>query len=317
MMPSKHAPQILVIDDSRLMRKGFIKLLSDQYDILEASDGVEGWQILQENDNIAMVFTDLNMPNMDGFDLLKTIRSSSDPAMASMPVVVITGRNDSEEVRDKLLNLGATDLIGKPYKPLALKARAKGCTDCFNYRVGEHSRGTMVDELTGLDSFAFFRKHGEKQLSLSRRHGHSLSVVRIDVTSYTDMLGRFGTAITDRIIVTIAKTLNECLRLEDSASYMGADKFALLLPCATLTGADEVIARITERTHDLNLKIGEEIFKVGFCTGIDTRRIDSDELNFQSLVDHAEAALRQALSSGPDHTVHYKEGKVTPILSEA
>jgi len=118
-------PVILIVDDSRVMRVSMKKALSKEYTVIEAVDGEDAWNKLQEESAIQVVFSDLSMPNLDGYGFLERIRQSDVQHIRDIPFIVITGNDDSEGMHQKVLSLGATDLIGKPFKSSALRALAE------------------------------------------------------------------------------------------------------------------------------------------------------------------------------------------------
>ncbi len=108
---------ILVIDDETATLTMFRLFLSALgYRVLTAEDGPTGLQLM-EQENPAVIFTDLKMPIMDGFDVIRAIKKKA-PATE---VVVITGHGDMDLVL-QALNLEATDFINKPIKREALEA---------------------------------------------------------------------------------------------------------------------------------------------------------------------------------------------------
>ena len=82
--------RILLVDDSKVMRKSAAKMLSDEFDVLTAEDGLDGLRQLEADNTIQIVFSDLSMPKLDGYGLLKKIRSAPDPGISGMPVIVVT-----------------------------------------------------------------------------------------------------------------------------------------------------------------------------------------------------------------------------------
>jgi len=118
-------PPILVVDDSKLMRAALTKMLREDYSVHEAGNGQEAWDFLQKGDLVQMVFTDLSMPVMDGFGLIKEIRASLNPNIKDLPIVVITGAEEDEKLREQALGLGATEFVTKPFKSTQIKARAQ------------------------------------------------------------------------------------------------------------------------------------------------------------------------------------------------
>ncbi|HSP01427.1 MAG TPA: response regulator [Thioalkalivibrio sp.] len=108
-------PVILIVDDSRVMRQALKKILAPLYGVAEAGDGEEGWSRMLERPAIAGVFTDLSMPRLDGFGLMRRIRESGDEGVNTLPILLITGNEDSAGTRERALAAGATGVIMKPF----------------------------------------------------------------------------------------------------------------------------------------------------------------------------------------------------------
>ena len=103
--------KVLVVDDYEKMRQRICAILRQlSLNISEASNGVEALKILRK-EKFDMVFTDIVMPEMDGFELCEEIRKTSD--WVDMPVVVISTHYDSNYIV-KALRHGADDYIPKP-----------------------------------------------------------------------------------------------------------------------------------------------------------------------------------------------------------
>lgn len=104
--------RILVVEDSPTMRQLItftLKRLKD-VEIVEASDGVDGLKKIAGG-KFDIIFTDINMPIMDGLKLVSLVRN--DPANKNVPIVVITTEGGQED-RDRALALGANSYITKP-----------------------------------------------------------------------------------------------------------------------------------------------------------------------------------------------------------
>jgi PleD family two-component response regulator len=105
-------PHALIADDSRIVRATLSKHLSDLFDFSEALDGEEAWEFFLGNASIDLLITDLTMPRLDGYGLLRRMRASGSEHLRDMPVVVISGTDDADE-RRQAREAGATDLITK------------------------------------------------------------------------------------------------------------------------------------------------------------------------------------------------------------
>jgi chemosensory pili system protein ChpA (sensor histidine kinase/response regulator) len=120
------APLVMVVDDSLTVRRVTQRLLQREgYRVVTAKDGLEALDRLSEERPVVML-SDIEMPRMDGFDLLRQVRSK--PMLSGLPVVMITSRT-AQKHRDYATELGANHYLGKPYSEeelLALVARYAG-----------------------------------------------------------------------------------------------------------------------------------------------------------------------------------------------
>jgi two-component system chemotaxis response regulator CheY len=116
------AYNILIVDDSIPMRAVVKKVIKasgfDIGDFFEAGNGKEALQVLDEQ-WLDLVLTDYNMPDMNGLELLKAMKSSD--TLADIPVVIVT--TEGSELRmEEFLQQGATAYIKKPFTPEQIKA---------------------------------------------------------------------------------------------------------------------------------------------------------------------------------------------------
>ena len=145
---------ILIADDIEATREMLGDLLSDDYDIFYAADGVEALNMLREHkDETALVLLDLSMPNMTGREVLREMQVSEE--LMSIPVIVLTADQDAEL---DSLKIGAMDFISKPFPNIDIvKARIAKCIELSETR--DLIRHTERDKLTGLYHFDFFLRY--------------------------------------------------------------------------------------------------------------------------------------------------------------
>lgn len=107
--------KILIVEDSPTMRQliSFALKRLRGVRIAEANDGVDGLRKISA-EKFDLIFTDINMPIMDGLKLVSLVRN--DPSSKDIPIVVITTEGASED-RERALALGANDYITKPIQP--------------------------------------------------------------------------------------------------------------------------------------------------------------------------------------------------------
>ncbi|MET0517913.1 MAG: response regulator, partial [Burkholderiaceae bacterium] len=107
------APLVMVVDDSLTVRRVTQRLLEREgYRVRLAKDGLDAMEQLAADELPALVLSDIEMPRMDGFDLVRNMRS--DARLAPLPVVMITSRI-AQKHRDYAAQLGVDHYLGKPY----------------------------------------------------------------------------------------------------------------------------------------------------------------------------------------------------------
>ncbi|MFN3890859.1 MAG: response regulator [Beijerinckiaceae bacterium] len=106
--------EILIVDDSRTMRDMLIRALTEGgFAVTQASDGQEALEVLDES-NFDLIITDINMPRLDGFGLIESIRK--DNRHRFTPVVVLTTESAADK-KQKARDAGASGWIVKPFEP--------------------------------------------------------------------------------------------------------------------------------------------------------------------------------------------------------
>jgi two-component system chemotaxis response regulator CheY len=114
--------KILVVDDSSTMRRIIMNTLKSlgYENVVQAADGVEAWEALQQNPDIGLLMTDWNMPNMNGLELVKKIRA--DERYKNLPIIMVTTEGGKKEVI-MALKAGVNNYIVKPFDKKTLKEK--------------------------------------------------------------------------------------------------------------------------------------------------------------------------------------------------
>jgi CheY-like chemotaxis protein len=103
---------ILIVDDSTTVRKLLVHTLkAKNYRCLEATDGFDALEKLAQNSEVKLIISDLNMPNMDGLELITAVRQ--DPLYSDLPIIMLTTDN-SPENRKLAFDAGANLYLVKP-----------------------------------------------------------------------------------------------------------------------------------------------------------------------------------------------------------
>ncbi len=188
----KQRQKILVIDDSEMNRAILADMLEDDYDILEAADGVEGVKMLERHaGELSLVLLDIVMPNMDGFEVLSVMNQNR--WIEDVPVIMVSAESGSSQV-ERAYEMGVTDFIMRPFDALIVRrrvvntillyAKQKRLVAMVNDQIAEKEKrsGLMIDILSHIVEF----RNGESGMHI------------LHVRKLTDLLLRHLVLHTDR-----------------------------------------------------------------------------------------------------------------------
>jgi len=115
--------EVLIVDDSRVVREMIVACLRGVADLqfTHAASGLEAIERLSLG-RFALVFLDLNMPDIGGFEVLEFVRGQD--ALREVPIIVVTTRGD-EGSRERALAMGATRFMTKPFEPADILAEVR------------------------------------------------------------------------------------------------------------------------------------------------------------------------------------------------
>lgn len=116
--------RILTIDDSKTIRDMLMLTLAEAgFDVIQAVDGQDGLDVLaREQTEVDVIITDINMPRMDGYEVIRNLRR--DPTYKSKPILVLTTESDGDK-KSQAREAGATGWMVKPFDPERLVATVR------------------------------------------------------------------------------------------------------------------------------------------------------------------------------------------------
>ena len=308
-------PRILAVDDSRVMRRAMSKVLSKDYDVVEAENGEDAWTILLNDESIHVVFTDLSMPFLDGYGLLERMRTSDDAHLVEMPVIIITGNDDDDEAKQEALDKGANDFITKPFDSIQLQARAKAHITHKQKTTNltdKLANQATTDAITGLGGQQYFIKVGEEILSYANRHGGQFILVRMDIDGFNNLFIKHGKQTMDQILQTTGEKFSQHVRQEDTIARIGLSKFALILKETNMDDANVLAERIREEIQNLSYKIPDsgDVIKLTISGGLYEPELNPDLL-FKEIISKTEKYLAEASSAGGNRLVSHASANST------
>ena len=136
---------ILVVDDDMTSLKLAKNILEKEYRVATVNAGTLVFKYLMKN-TPDLILLDLNMPDMDGFEVMEQIRVH--PIYSNIPVIFLTANQDPQS-EAKCLETGAIDFVAKPFVPLVLKSRVRRTIELYGYRSQLESMVTQQAHVIG------------------------------------------------------------------------------------------------------------------------------------------------------------------------
>jgi diguanylate cyclase (GGDEF)-like protein len=291
-------PVILIVDDSRVMRIALKKILRENYEVIEAVDGEDAWSKLVAEPSVQIVFSDLSMPELDGFGLLERIRKSEESWISNLPFIVITGNEDDDGMREKAVSCGANDLVTKPFQSVEIKTRAKSH---IKHRAEIHKASETIKEtritdvVTGLANEKYFMKRASEDVAYSIRHKRSLALICMKISNLEEISEKYGKQAVEEAVKTVADILRPNTRTEDTIAYFDDAKFVLMLPAADTIGSTHLGKRIMVETASKQVQYNGQSFSLSACMGISSPEISTD-IDMNNILSEADARMKQAIS---------------------
>jgi len=309
---------ILIVDTSPTDRRLYVTLLGNfGHRIMEAGDGLQALE-LARTELPDLVITDIFMSNMDGFTLARRLRA--EPLLAGVPVIFQTVHYLESEVRKLAAASGIQHIIGKPAEPQEIlrtihEALKRPTTPARLPQTGKLQREhlqlladklyqknmeleqandrlrslSLSDELTGLNNRRGFMILATGLLKFSRRAGHPLCLLYIDLDCLKPINDTFGHAAGDMALTHFARILTETFRDSDVIARMGGDEFVVMTVDATESDLAGIQARLQSNVNADNLQ-SVRGYALSFSLGV--IRVDlNSTATMEALLSQADAAM--------------------------
>lgn len=304
-------PRVLIADDSRIVRATLIKHIEGMFEFREALDGEQAWETLLIDPNIRVVITDLTMPKLDGYGLLRRIRSSRISRIRDIPVVVVSGSDENEE-RERARAAGATELITKGMDTAQLLSRLDILSKLVaTQREFERSLEALVREapagaLVPLPSVEALQAQIETLLENAARSRKN--VVLLNVCIGLKHVGLQGVAAAPpaSVIDAIGQLLRRTIRQTDHVAKTGDAEFTLATSGVNVDAARCFAQRVSHAIASAHLVNDDRMSFVASC-GLVSLHEEGEGANLAAMCERAHRRAVLGLGSGRTGVVGREE----------
>jgi diguanylate cyclase (GGDEF)-like protein len=203
-----------------------------------------------------LILLDVQMPELDGFEVLRILKS--DPELASIPIIMVTASGEVD-ARERGIELGAEDYITKPFRVFEIQQRIRNAlrvsaaeTEAQKARELARDRET-VDSLTRAGTSQQLLITVDYEFTRAARYKKPLSCMVVRITNYVDLVETAGREAGEGALVRLASSLRECIRGIDHLFRSDLEEFTVLLPETPADGAGVVRGRVESQLADRTL----------------------------------------------------------------
>ncbi|WP_430391339.1 diguanylate cyclase domain-containing protein [Dyella sp. 20L07] len=323
-------PKILVVDDTPANLVAMRHLLADSGAQLHEANGGNAALALCLDHEFALILLDVNMPDMDGFEVAALLSESEQ--QRETPIIFVTAAYADDINRLKGYRFGAVDYIAKPINDVILqskvrvflelyaaRAQLKFALDALSDRndqlsaeITERKRieaqirhQATHDMLTGLPNRTLF--HDRLQTAMQRipRHGPGFALALLDIDGFKAVNDNHGHPAGDALLQTIAKRLSDQVRANDTIARLGGDEFALIVEdisdVPSLLERCQRLGEVLAVPYPLEGRHGAFDARVSASIGIAVWNLDSG--SDEDLIQAADRALYKAKAEGKNRCV--------------
>ncbi|MBF0186822.1 MAG: diguanylate cyclase [Magnetococcales bacterium] len=299
-MDEKCSGKILLVDDMPTNIQVLYEALGEEHEVTFATNGLDALKACHE-DPPDLVLLDVDMPEMDGFEVCRRLKGSEDTK--EIPVIFVTAMDgEKEEVIG--LELGASDFIPKPVRPGVVKMRVENQLTLKRYRERLESM-SFQDGLTGIANRRRFESTLKSEWHRSIREKRGFSLIMMDVDHFKLFNDHYGHQEGDHCLRAVAQALSDAIKRDiDLVARYGGEEFVALLPRTDQEGACQVAEGLRQSVMALAIPheaspSGEVVTISVGCAFIDPKPEDAPA----SAIEQADACLYRSKEAGRNRVI--------------
>ncbi len=282
--------KILVVDDSQTSREFIASLLRQHlFTVVTATNGIDAIRVLLDNPDIKLLITDYNMPQMDGFELVRNLRHKYEKS--DLVIIGLSAEGDSS-LSARFIKNGANDFLAKPFNHEEFHCRIMHNVESLQL-IASIRDAANRDPLTGIYNRHYFYGQGEKYYARAKQEGSLLAAAVIDIDNFKQLNDNYGHEVGDVVLKSVAAKLQESFA-RFLLARSGGEEFYVLLPGLDNEKAIALLSTVREWIAREPIKMDDGDIHVTFSGGV-TNRLDT---NLDAQVNAASELLKRAKDAG-------------------
>lgn len=307
---------ILVIEDeptiNRIISSYFVK---ENYEVISALDGEEGLKLFEEN-KVDLVCLDIMMPRINGWEVAKRIRETSD-----IPIIMMSALATEADIL-KGYSLKVDDYVTKPFNPKVLVAKIKNLLERINkseitnqisgilevegikmnlatYEESRKLKDILTkDDLTGISNRRYIDFYLNNKIKEAEEFNATFGILFFDIDHFKKVNDTYGHIIGDEILKMVSKTLNTNIRSEDFIGRWGGEEFIAVFNIPNISELNDIASKLKTIISKAAFKIDDsQSLSVTVSIG-GTMFIQKEGIT--SLISRADELMYESKESGRD-----------------
>jgi len=311
--------RILLVDDDRSILLMLQHLLTQAgHTVVTARNGVEALRLIEES-MPQLIFTDWDMPEMDGIELCKALRQN--PAWHNIYVFIVAAQESTDRLVEAF-EAGANDYLLKPINFKVLGARlwaAQRVVQLQEEIEFDHQQQrkfaaelaasnqrlqqlVLTDTLTELPNRRYANEQLDRQWAMSERSGRALSCMMVDIDHFKRINDTYGHKVGDDVLKQVADVLRLSARKQDMVCRLGGEEFLVICPDSQPDQVVHYAERLRENIAASNIQSATgSVFHLTVSIGLANK--NPELLNVEMLLQLADKRLYAAKNAGRNKTV--------------
>lgn len=303
---------ILIVDDNKANLAAAKAVLCDTYKITAVTMGAQALKFL-ENNTCDLILLDINMPEMDGFEVMKRIHENSN--CSGIPIIFLTADDDAD-TENRCLEEGALDFITKPFAASVMRSRISRILELEDMRrqladkleqkikeVTDIKSKSQQDALTGL----WNRAYTEGAVNEILEKGGCGALFMIDMDNFKAINDNYGHIEGDNTLKMFAETMRKFSKDGDVLCRIGGDEFVMFVNGRL--SKSEIGNLAGDIISDLCFKIEQKKFETNSSVSIGIAQIPNDGSDFNTAYNAADKALYYVKQNGKNSYHFFSEQK--------